>query len=205
MKAPDTSARKQPRQQRAKATVDAIVTACARILIEEGYEKLSTNQISRRAGVSPGTLYQYFPNKESIIAALIDSIADESRKRLSTRLSTVVNEPLPVAARTMVEGLVEMAQRVEPELVRTLIEQVPRLGKHDAIRSVRKRGLSLAKTYLEAHQSELRPQNLDAAAFVVVTSAEALTFRIAFERPRGLALAACIDETTDLFLRYLQA
>lgn len=62
--------RKIPKQRRAHVTVDAIVDACAQILAREPYETLTTNHISERAGVSIGTLYEYFPNRESIVAAL---------------------------------------------------------------------------------------------------------------------------------------
>lgn len=62
--------RKRPRQRRAQMTFDAIVDACAQLLAQGGYEALTTNAISERAGVSIGTLYEYFPNRDSIVAAL---------------------------------------------------------------------------------------------------------------------------------------
>lgn len=62
--------RKRPRQVRAQATFRAIVDACAQVLAQGGYEALTTNAISERAGVSIGTLYEYFPNRDSIVAAL---------------------------------------------------------------------------------------------------------------------------------------
>ncbi|MES2035955.1 MAG: TetR/AcrR family transcriptional regulator [Pseudomonadota bacterium] len=62
--------RKIPRQGRSRATVDAILDACAEGLTSRGYEALTTNAISERAGVSIGTLYEYFPNREAIAAAL---------------------------------------------------------------------------------------------------------------------------------------
>lgn len=68
--------RKQPRQARSAATVDAVVEAAARILQEGGLEALNTNDIALRAGVSVGSLYQYFPTKEAILAEII------RRKRL---------------------------------------------------------------------------------------------------------------------------
>jgi AcrR family transcriptional regulator len=57
--------RKTPRQARARATFDAILEAAARILVNEGYDRLNTNRIAEIAGVSVGTLYQYFPTKGS--------------------------------------------------------------------------------------------------------------------------------------------
>lgn len=67
---PTLQPRKIPRQGRSRATVDAILDACAEGLVGRGYEALTTNAISERAGVSIGTLYEYFPNREAIAAAL---------------------------------------------------------------------------------------------------------------------------------------
>ena len=63
--------RKRPRQRRAVATVDAICEAAARILEDHGADALNTNAVAERAGVSVGSLYQYFPGKEAILAELI--------------------------------------------------------------------------------------------------------------------------------------
>lgn len=67
---PTLEPRKIPRQGRSRATVDAILDACAEGLISRGYAALTTNSISDRAGVSIGTLYEYFPNRDAIAAAL---------------------------------------------------------------------------------------------------------------------------------------
>src|SRR5262250_1602249 len=67
-----TNLRKSASQQRSRATVDALLEATARILIKEGYDRASTNRIAHVAGVSIGSLYQYFPSKEALVAALID-------------------------------------------------------------------------------------------------------------------------------------
>lgn len=63
--------RKQPRQARARHTVDAIVEASARILEEQGHGGFTTNAVAELAGVSIGTLYQYFPDKDALLGALI--------------------------------------------------------------------------------------------------------------------------------------
>ena len=65
--------RKRPRQAQAQATVAAIVDACAQLLASGGYDALTTNAISERAGVSVGTLYEYFPNREAIVGALAEN------------------------------------------------------------------------------------------------------------------------------------
>lgn len=67
----DVEPRKQGRQARARATEEAIIEAAARFLERDRLESMTTNKIAERAGVSIGSLYQYFPNKEAILAALI--------------------------------------------------------------------------------------------------------------------------------------
>src|SRR5271168_2652544 len=66
-------ARKAPAQERSRETVDVILEASARILESDGLRGFNTNAIAAKAGVSIGSLYQYFPNKDSIVLALIGS------------------------------------------------------------------------------------------------------------------------------------
>src|SRR5215468_399334 len=69
---PLTNPRKHASQERSRATVDALIEATARILVREGFDHASTNRIAEQAGVSVGSLYQYFPSKEALVAAVID-------------------------------------------------------------------------------------------------------------------------------------
>lgn len=64
--------RKKAQQFRSKETVRAIVQAASKILVEEGVKGFNTNNIAKRAGVSIGSLYQYFPNKDSISSLLFE-------------------------------------------------------------------------------------------------------------------------------------
>ncbi|HVN27197.1 MAG TPA: helix-turn-helix domain-containing protein, partial [Candidatus Binataceae bacterium] len=73
----ETSPRKSASQERSRATVDALLEATARVLIKEGYDRASTNRIAEVAGVSIGSLYQYFPSKEALVAAVIDRHTEE--------------------------------------------------------------------------------------------------------------------------------
>lgn len=68
--------RKKPTQERAKATVDAIYEAALQLFVVDNYSAVTTDKIAERAGVSIGTLYQYFPNKESILVGLWDQVFD---------------------------------------------------------------------------------------------------------------------------------
>ena len=69
--APIEKARKQPVQARSVATLDAILDAAIQVLVRVGKEKLTTTLVADRAGVSVGTLYQYFPNKLSLLQSVL--------------------------------------------------------------------------------------------------------------------------------------
>lgn len=87
----DLAPKKQPAQPRAKATVTAVLDATAQILARDGYGGVTTNHIAEAAGVSIGSLYEYFPNKQSIIAAALarqlQEIADEVKASMRTALA----------------------------------------------------------------------------------------------------------------------
>jgi AcrR family transcriptional regulator len=80
-----TAARKTPVQQRSRRTVDAILGAAARILVEDGYSAMTTNDVAAAAGVSIGSLYQYFPNKDALLRALVERHLDAVECALATR------------------------------------------------------------------------------------------------------------------------
>ena len=90
-----TIARKIASQERSRATVEAILEATARILIREGFDKASTNRVAEVAGVSVGSLYQYFPSKDALVAALIARHGEDIRRTIGDELTEAVK--LPVA------------------------------------------------------------------------------------------------------------
>src|SRR5689334_3047576 len=79
--------RKQPRQARSQHMVETILEATARILAERGYVGTNTNLVAERAGVSVGSLYQYFPNKKSLVAALHERYAAQMERAIDTVLA----------------------------------------------------------------------------------------------------------------------
>ena len=76
-KQPNISPRKQPLQGRSRATFDAVLEACAQLLVRGGVAAITTNHLAEMAGVSVGSLYQYFPNKETILAELCRRLREE--------------------------------------------------------------------------------------------------------------------------------
>ena len=201
-----TNPRKSASQERSRLTVDALLEATARILVKEGYDKASTNRIAEVAGVSIGSLYQYFPSKEALVAAVIDRHRQEISQVTLNALVKVAGRPIGVAAREFVSVAIE-AHRVDPRLHGVLAEQIPRVGRLENIEANVREGYALVRGYLEAHRDEIDVADLDLAAFVLVTVVEALTHAAVLRRPDILSdekAGRFVDDVTRLVVRYLR-
>ena len=201
-----TKPRKSPTQQRSQLTVAALLKATAHILVKEGYESASTNKIAEAAGVSIGSLYQYFPSKEALVAAVIDRHTEQMMQLLREALAGVMQQPVEVGTRQLVKVMID-AHRVDPRLHRALVEQVPRVGRLENIRALDREAYALIRAYLEAHRDELRVADLELASFVCVATVEALTHAAVLNRPDVLgdhAAGVFTDEVTRLVVGYLR-
>ena len=92
--APLLQPRKTPRQARSTASVSAILEATIQVLLRDGKSKLTTTRIAHRAGVSVGTLYQYFPNKRSLLQALLRDHLDHVAIGMETACKALHGQPL---------------------------------------------------------------------------------------------------------------
>ena len=200
-----TTPRKLASQERSRLTVDALLEATTRILVKEGYDRASTNKIASAAGVSIGSLYQYFPTKEALVAAVIDRHMQEMKRILRESLAEVATQPVETAVPRLITVMID-AHRVDPKLHRVLVEQSPRTGQLDNIEAMDREAYALVRSYLEAHRDEIVVTDLDTAAFVCVTTVEALTHAAVLREPRILADDAkpFIDEVTRLVLGFLK-
>jgi AcrR family transcriptional regulator len=200
---PRTNPRKNATQDRSKATVEALLAATARVLVREGYDHASTNKIAEAAGVSIGSLYQYFPSKEALVAAVIDRHIGEMMDLVRSSFARVAALSLREAVRELVRVFIE-AHRIEPKLHRVLVEQIPRIGSMGRIERVNEEAISLVRAYLEAHRDEAGVEDLDMAAFVAVSCVEAMTHVAVLRRPELLGEARFVDEVTALVVRYFE-
>ena len=183
--------------------MDAILSATAHILVKEGYDRASTNRIALEAGVSVGSLYQYFPSKEALVAALIEKHSSEMVRYLEDRAArTPPDAPLRAIVREVVHAMVE-AHRVDPKLHRVVMEQVPRVGALKRLTELDEHALLLIRGFLESRRAEIRPKNLKLAAFLLASLVEAVTHGGVLMHPEYLVDLELVDETTDVICRYL--
>ncbi|MBS0583097.1 MAG: TetR family transcriptional regulator [Proteobacteria bacterium] len=204
---PLTEPRKTASQERSRATVDALIDATARILVKEGFDKASTNRIAEVAGVSVGSLYQYFPGKEALVAAVVERHQQEIMQTFREGVAGILAQPLEKAIRQIVAVAVK-AHRVDPKLHHVVAEQIPRVGKLEKLATFNGENYTLFRTYLESHRHELRVDDLELATFVCVTSIEALTHNAVLHYSKAFpdeTMEALVDESARLVTGYLKA
>jgi AcrR family transcriptional regulator len=197
-----TTPRKRPRQQRSKDTVDTILAATTRVLKQVGFDGLTTNAVAERAGVSIGSLYQYFPNKEALVLALIDRHSEEMNAAILKELARVAQLPIAEAVRAVIE-LTIRAHAIDPQLHRVLTEQVPRIGKLARLRELDNISHRMVAGMLATRRAELAVEDLELAAFVLVSAIESIVHRAALLYPEMLRDPGLVDEATRLVTRYL--
>lgn len=136
--------RKEPRQARSRATVDAIVQAGAHILGSQGWAGFNTNEVAAAAGVSIGSLYQYFPDKQALVEAI-------RQRHLNDVLAVLPKpdageKPLPLLVADLVEGMIA-AHSIHPSLHRVLLEIAPPHSGSDSAQA------AFQMQYLERYQA----------------------------------------------------
>lgn len=199
------SPRKKPTQARAQSTVDAILRATAHILRTAGWDACNTNAVAKRAGVSIGSLYQYFPSKEALVAALAEEHATRGLGVLMEAVSAAPRGTLTFeeTVRHYIRAMVAL-HAVDPRLHRVLVEQVPRLkGGLDVVRRVSTQSASLVRSWLETQRAHIRAVDLEVATYMLVTSVESVAHLQVLDRPAQLDQEALVEELCQLVLGYL--
>lgn len=193
--------RKPPQQSRAKHTVSSILDATVRVLDREGAEAATTTRIAEVAGVSVGTLYQYFGNRDSILDALQDREFERATEFMLRVLAEPDGNPEQIARR-VIEGLLELYAAC-PALHRLLVVEGLRVTPTDRVQAFDLRMVNAIRVFLSSSGLPIRRQNHDVAAFVVYHSVRATMLARLLEAPAGVDDRALVDEVTDLVLSYL--
>jgi AcrR family transcriptional regulator len=192
--------RKLPKQARSEATVEAILEAAAQVFEHRGYAAGTTNRIAARAGVSIGSLYQYFPNKDAILVALVRQHLAEGTATLQPHLEqlhggTSFDEALP----GIVHAMVTMHAHA-PGLHRVLFEetQLPPSLREELF-ALEDRLVELTADALAGEVSDPR-----LSARVVISAIEGLTHRLVLRPAAGVTTQAIELEIIALVCAYVQ-
>jgi len=189
--------RRVPQQPRARETVNAVLEAVARILRRDGIAAVTTNRIAEVAGVSIGSVYQYFPDKRAIYAAMHERHAEDIGRVVERALVDHAESELPALLRGLIDALID-AHAQDPQLHLVLAE-VPHRSDGDRDLAVRlRRALRLA---LAPHwRGPRRRRDLDQVSFVVATMIAAMAHASV---QQAMPLDAAKAETLRAVLAYV--
>lgn len=164
----DDGRRRTPAQSRSRASVDAVIVAAAELLVSEGPARATTNRIAKRAGVSVGTLYQYFDDKD----AVFDAVAERMFEEVLTQVGEVTEGSLSDRLRRMCGILIDLMRRW-PGVYRAL-DALPSARCRERFESLRHQAARGGQAMLESHPTEHSAVDPAATARMCVLLADGL-------------------------------
>jgi AcrR family transcriptional regulator len=196
------SSRKRPKQARSTDLVAAILEAAAQVLAKEGAPRFTTARVAERAGVSVGSIYQYFPNKAAILFRLQSDEWRQTSELLRVILDDVRRPPLE-----RLRDLVHAFIRSECE------EAAMRVALHDAAplyrdapeaRQARASGDETMRIFMREALADASEPMRDLASELITTTLSKVGKHFSERRRRPTEIEACADALADMFCAYLK-
>ena len=205
MRKPRTSPlrRREPVQDRAQETVNAILDAVIRLLKRGSASTITTNSIAEAAGVSIGSVYQYFPNKRAIFIAMHERHIEQVDRVLQRKLSESAGEPLDRLVSNLMEGMIEV-HASDPELAVLLDSEVPHRADRAGEFSLRLHE-PLRKALAPHAASVGGTAKLHLRAFLLANMLEAFGHAVVLRRPRALSQPSANTEACRAILAALKS
>ena len=196
--------RKEPNQERAKDTVENIVSATAHILEKDGFEKISTNRIADKAGVSIGSLYQYFPTKEAIFSFMMERYVNSQTEMVDRLIQErKSDQDLKETVRIIISAIMESKIK-QARFQKMFAHKVLSFGGYESLNRQDDHLIAVFQKYLEPFGNEVRKENLDIALYFVIQSVKALPIAILFQNKIKISDPRVTDELVELVYRYLR-
>jgi AcrR family transcriptional regulator len=192
--------RKRPTQRRATVTTDAILIAVEQVLERDGLDGLTTNRVAAVAGVSIGSLYQYFPNKQALVRELHERYLAQTLDGCRALLAACDGVPLGLVCQRTAAVLVAMRERQRP-IHRWLIELRSEVGFQERYRELLD-GFAYEVARFLARRPDVRFEDPRAAAWVIVHALEGIVQAVA-ARGREVEIAPLASAACELIGAYL--
>lgn len=196
--------RKTPRQARSHSMVEVILDATARILAERGYAGTNTNVVAERAGVSIGSVYQYFPNKDALVTALHAQHGAQMHATMLEVLGATHPRSLRGHVQAMVRALMA-AHQVAPALHKVLEKELPFFDAPKDANAVDGGIFPRVRQLLEDHRNEIAPRNRDLATWTVLQVMESMVHAAVIDPPTRFTPTALEGAIVDVVMGYLTA
>ncbi len=184
--------------------VKTLVEATARTIAERGLADTTTNHIATRAGVSVGSLYQYFASKEALLEALMDKLVADLIQVVDQRFYALLDADLRTSGRGLLTAIFDFLQKNEA-LYLELLRNWHQLRTLRAMDAMEKHMMEVFRLYFLRHHQEFQIENLPAKLFIIINSAMFTGVRYLSLRHTHLKREEVIEGLTEMVTNYLQA
>lgn len=162
--------------------VDRILDAAAVVLAEDGYQRASTNRIAREAGVSPGSLYRYFADKDAIVSGLSTRLVEDFAAELGPVLRTAIALPREEAGRALVSAVLDALDRHAP-LLRAIVDRVPADEQAVTLRDVQQRITDVTYHLVVLHGGSRDSERIEQTTWMITQMSQHLAVRYVLDAP----------------------
>ncbi|MCF6319894.1 MAG: TetR/AcrR family transcriptional regulator [Proteobacteria bacterium] len=201
--------KKIPKQARSKAVVESILNATTQLLLAEGMKSLTTNHIAKLANVNIASLYQYFPDKESIVAKLIQRHVDVEIKRISAVMTQITQKEGAKGGGLMREENIRLIIKEfvdihleNLELTQLLHMQVSHVACRRVLLNATQFFTNLIQNMLDTEEHFKHKDN-SIRAYIITHSIDSLIQNTLIEQPDLFVQPVFLDELVSLSMRYL--
>jgi AcrR family transcriptional regulator len=178
--------------------VERIIDAATRVLEDAGYHGASTNRIAAAAGVSPGSVYQYFTDKDEIVATIIKRLIDGFAEGVAPALRHAATLDPAIGVRAVLESVLDVLEQ-DAVLLRALIDRVPAADQAEALRPVRARISDFIYQTLATLNHRAPHEDLDRLTWTILELTQHLPVRYVLDRP-PIARADFIEDLSQIVL-----
>jgi AcrR family transcriptional regulator len=193
---------RRPRQARSRFLFDAVVEATGDVLVEKGVDAITTTRVAERAGVSIGSLYQYFPDRQALVQEFVRARFDADAALMQGIVSAGARAPIRTVVRAAIEGLVATYRR-EQALYREVMAILPGLDHTEEMQAISSRTLAFGAMWLRGRpEPELRDRAELGAALLFFGIRSALNGLVR-QHPESLDDASLVDRLVMASLAFL--
>lgn len=196
--------KKAPTQLRSRQTVEAMIEATAQVVAEEGWAATTTSRVAARAGVSVGSLYQYFESREDLLVALIQREIEAVTKRFDAALPELMAMDASAAVRRLL-GLAFEQLEGNPRLYAELAANWQATRTTVFADAFEAYVLDVLRVFFAARYAEFGPVDVNTLAFIVSNGAMFVIARFLSREPRGVTKESLIEEMSTLYSLYLES
>ncbi|MGE5085909.1 MAG: TetR/AcrR family transcriptional regulator [Bacillota bacterium] len=189
---------KAPTQERSRQTVATILDACARLLVSEGFYSITTDKIAKEAGVSIGSLYQFFGNKESVVQAVVKNLMEEDKRIMSDRMRAISPQPPEQRVKAMIELAFEIYRRHYE-----LRAKLTTIQYYVADASYISDSIRFFQEVIKYNLPQIPGKDMEKVAYIIVNAFMGLANTMAIDNPNYINDPAVLSEMTQLFYKYL--